>query len=363
MADATVRFFPVGNGDCTLLQVGDTRVLIDFSPRLRSGDAHYDVEDMRRGLLPLLRRPDGRHVVDAFLITHPDKDHVLDAGEVLHLGPPSDYDASGGKAFIDEIIYVPASFEASSSELSKDAKLVLAEIERRLQSDSSSGNMVSALIGPRGTDPGADRIFSAGDVITRFGTLGSDARLSGMVYAPRGVLDPKDRNDVSGVVQFRITPTGTVNPVRVVIGGDAPHEVWEDIYRSGDLDDFRYDLFLAPHHCSWSAFGDSSEEDPSEEVVQLFSTCQEDAKVVASSYFIDIELTPPHPKAAGIYKEIVGASNFYCTGEYPSRDELQPIIFEITGYGIAELPPDEPSPGDSSAKAAPFIRRTPQKYG
>lgn len=363
MADATVRFFPVGNGDCTLLWVGDTRILIDLSPRLESGDPHYDVEETREALLPLLKRDDGRYVLDGFLVTHPHKDHVLEADELLHLGPPDEYDAGKEKIFVEEVIYAPASFDAVMEHLSEDAQALLDEIKRRLGEDSSAGNMITALIGPKGEDPGADRVLTAGESIETFGVTGSDSRVSATVYAPRGVLDPDDRNDVSAVVQFRVTPSGSVNPVRIVIGGDAPWKVWEDIRDEEEMDEFKFDLLLAPHHCSWSVFAESSDQEASEKVVALFNECQDEAKIVSSSFPIDIDSAPPSEKAADVYKGIVGEDNFYCTGEYPEREDLAPIVFEISGYGVSELPPDEEDKGDRGAEAATLIRSTPQKYG
>lgn len=359
MSDATIRFFPVGNGDCTLLTVGETRILIDLSPRILSGDPHYDVEEMRDELVELTER-DGRFVVNAFLISHADRDHVYKAEELLHLGAPDDYEPVDKKIFVEEIIYVPASFEAQKEGLSSDAKGVLSEIERRLDADSSEGNQVTALIGPNGEDPGADRVFSVGDVITSFGTGASDERLSAMVYAPRGVLDPEDRNEVSAVVQFAIT-VGTVDPVRIILGGDAPYEVWEDIYENESLDDFKYDLMLAPHHCSWSVFGESGKDDPSEKVVNLFKKCHSDAKVVSSSFAINSERTPPSEEAAEIYRGIVGEDDFFCTGEHPSTEEHLPIVFEISDSGVQES--GEKRRGKGGGGAAALIRRTPQRYG
>lgn len=365
MTDATIRFFPVGNGNCTLLWVGETRILIDLSPRIKSGDPHFDVDETREALLPLVRRSDGRHVVDAFILSHPDKDHLLDAEELLHLGLPDEYDSDREKMLVEEIIYAPASFDAVSDELSEDGQAVQREIERRLESDERAGNKVTALLGKDDEDPGADRAIFAGDTIESFGVSGSDDRISALVYAPRSVLDPANRNEVSAVIQLRVTPSGTVNPVRIILGGDAPREVWEDIHAEEDLEEFKYDLLLTPHHCSWSVFADSSDEAASVKVVELFEHRQEEAKVVASSFAIHIDRTPPSENAAAIYKHIVGEANFYCTGEYPDGDALEPIVFEITDYGVSLLPSTEGNPGDVGETAAVTgaIRRTPQKYG
>lgn len=363
MSDATIRFFPVGNGDCTLLWIGETRILVDLSPRIQKGDPHYDVDETRDALLPLLKRDDGRYVVEAFSLTHPDKDHLLFAEDLLHLGAPSEYDPASRKIFVEEIIYVPASFDAVDQELADDGKAVLREIERRLESDTTAGNLVSALLRTQDSDPGADRLFSVGDIINSFGASSSDGRLSALIYGPRATPDPQDRNDLSSIMQFRVTPTGSVSPVRIILGGDAPWEAWEDIHDKEDADEFTYDLLLAPHHCSWSAFAESSDDEASEKVVELFRHRQDEAKVVASSFAIKTDIKPPSEKAASIYKDIVGEANFYCTGEYPQEDELQPIVFEISSYGVSELPPDKKGGGSKSAAATTVIRRTPQKYG
>ncbi len=361
MADATIRFFPVGNGDCTLLWVGETRILVDLSPRILKGDPHYDVDETREALLPLVKRDDGRYVVEAFSLTHPDKDHLLYAEELLHLGAPDDYDPTSEKILVEEIIYVPASFDELDQELSADGEAMQREIDRRLGCDGTAGNLVSALLRAKDVTPGADRTFSVGDFIDSFGASTSDPRLSARVYGPRATPDPQCRNDLSSIMQFRVTPAGSVSPVRIMLGGDAPWEAWEDIHDNEDLEEFTYDLMLAPHHCSWSAFAESSEEEASKKVVEVFKHKQDQAKVVASSLAINIDRTPPSEKAADIYKDIVGQSNFYCTGEYPTEGDLQPIVFEISSDGV--LPPETKDREIESAAAATLIRRTPQKYG
>ncbi len=363
MSDATIRFFPVGNGDCTLLWVGETRVLVDLSPRIKRGDPHFDVDETRDALLPLVKRDDGRYVIETFSLTHPDKDHLLYAEDLLHLGAPDEYDPESGRILVEEIIYVPASFDAVDQELSGDGKAIQREIDRRLGCDGTAGNVVSALLRPQDASPAADRVFSVGDIIGSFGASISDTRLSALVYGPRATLDPQCRNDLSSIMQFRVTPAGSVSPVRLLLGGDAPWEAWEDIHDNEDQEGFTYDLMLAPHHCSWSAFAASSDDEASKKVVELFEHRQDEAKVVASSFAIKTEVRPPSEKAADIYKNIVGDSNFYCTGEYPQEDELQPIVFEITSYGVKELPPETGEKGGEGAAVASLIRRTPQKYG
>lgn len=367
--NCSVRFFPVGNGDCSLLIVGETRILVDLSPRIKSGDPHYDLEGTREALLPLVQRTDGRYEVNAFVSTHPHKDHLLEADELLHLGHPDDYEPSDEKIFVEEIIYAPASFAAVDDELQEDAEALQHEIDRRIAAGNQSGNMVSALIGPDDTEPGCDRSFKAGEEIDSFGVTGSDEGVSAFVYAPRGALDPQDRNEVCAVLQFRVTPSGSVSPIRILFGGDSPWEVWESIHAEEDLDAFTFDLLLAPHHCSHSVFAESSEDEASSKVIDLFEHKQDQAKIVSSSFAIDSDKTPPSPQAAAIYKEIADSSNFYCTGQYPDENQLKPIVFEITEDGVDLVPPDDDE-SDATGRSASVrsagtaaVRRTPQRYG
>lgn len=74
---AKITFFPVGNGDTTLLELESGRtVLIDVNIRAAADDPDDDTPDVAKMLRNRLK-PDseGRLYVDAFLLSHPDKDH------------------------------------------------------------------------------------------------------------------------------------------------------------------------------------------------------------------------------------------------------------------------------------------------
>src|SRR5437762_9341727 len=45
-------------------------------------------------------------------------------------------------------------------------------------------------------------------------------------------------------------------PNRLLFGGDAGAAIWSKILRRSDKDTLQWDLFLAPHHCSWSFFSE-----------------------------------------------------------------------------------------------------------
>ena len=73
---AKILFFPVGNGDMTLIVFESSRkLLIDMKIRAAADDPDDDTPDVAelRGLLT--RDAEGRLYIDALLINHPDQDH------------------------------------------------------------------------------------------------------------------------------------------------------------------------------------------------------------------------------------------------------------------------------------------------
>lgn len=67
---AKITFLAVGQGDCTVIQQGDTAILVDVGPKSREG---FDAGS--RIVLPRLRAL-GVNNVPLIFITHPDGDHI-----------------------------------------------------------------------------------------------------------------------------------------------------------------------------------------------------------------------------------------------------------------------------------------------
>src|SRR5690606_38861504 len=90
---ASLTFFPVSNGDMTLIRLenGQT-ILIDVNIR-GAADAEDDgTPDVGSDLRERLTRDDeGRIYVDAFLLSHPDQDHITGLRNHFHLGPLDDW--------------------------------------------------------------------------------------------------------------------------------------------------------------------------------------------------------------------------------------------------------------------------------
>lgn len=75
---AKITFLAVGQGDCTVIQQGDTAILVDVGPKSREG---FDAGS--RIVLPRLRAL-GVTNVPLIFITHPDGDHIGGLRAVFH---------------------------------------------------------------------------------------------------------------------------------------------------------------------------------------------------------------------------------------------------------------------------------------
>src|SRR5436305_15165369 len=95
MSTTKITFFPVGNGDMTLICLGDnagTTILIDCNIRAAADDPDDDTRDVAKDLRDRLRRDSkGRPFVDAFLTTHPDADPCRGAEQPSHPAAETSY--------------------------------------------------------------------------------------------------------------------------------------------------------------------------------------------------------------------------------------------------------------------------------
>ena len=114
--NAKITFFPVGNGDMTLVVMeAGLRVLIDANIRAAADDPDDDTPDAASLLRERLSRDgDRRLYVDTLLVTHPDKDHCTGLRKHFHLGPPDTWSATADKIFIREIWSSPMVFRRAS---------------------------------------------------------------------------------------------------------------------------------------------------------------------------------------------------------------------------------------------------------
>lgn len=393
----TITFFPVDNGDMTLLKLGDTSsstLLIDVNIRLDADDQNNDdVRDVAKDLRDCLRKDEnGRPYVDAFLLSHPDEDHCRGLDRHFHLGPLADYpdddkDYAEKRIVIREIWSSPLVFRRASKShaLCDDAKAFNREARRRVQVNRDSDFIVAH--GDRIQIMGEDIDGKTDDLgtITRkvgtpFNTIAGSysAFFSAFLLGPIEAQDEEDKeellakNQSSVIINFTLAADmATLDGAKFLTGGDAEVYIWEQQWARHKHQStvLEYDLLQAPHHCSWRTLSYDSWSDCGEEAVvnadarKALSQTRPSAIIVASCKPIKNDNDdPPCIRAKREYVDITKAvdGSFYATGEHPKEGAVEPLVFTVGSDGI--VPPPKRSAG---AKAAGIIgaARTPMPHG
>jgi len=385
MSDASITYFPVGNGDTILVRLTDSSsIMIDCNitedSRDTSDETRYDVHNH---LLNVLKKDKSNYpYVNAFILTHPDQDHCRGFIETFYTGDPAKYgDSHREKGFIriDELWFTPRLFSRAEKELCEDAKAFRREAKRRMEiyrskSDArnQSGNRLRIIGYSDSPDlAGLESIISVpGTAINLInGSVKKD--FSFFIHAPfKEDTDSLwgERNLTSLVLQARFNVDNEADAGLVFFGGDAGCEVWEAILDRSREETLKWDIFTAPHHCSWSFFSREPYKDnktPSEKCIELLKKKRQGAIVVASCKPIkNDDDNPPHYAAQQEYMKIVGekGKKFYATMEYPDEKKPLPLQFEISKNGPVKIDPSRSSAIASSA-AIQSVVGSPQTYG
>jgi hypothetical protein len=357
---ASITFFPVGNGDMTLIRLdNDQTILVDMHVRAAAEDEDDDTPDVMGELRQRLKRDaNGRLYVDAFLLSHPDRDHICGLETHFHLGPPSDWDEDEDKILIREMWSSPLVFRRASKDEVEvdDAKAWWAEARRRVKLFREIGFATGE--GDRILIMGEDRDGKTDDisdiVVPAGAAFSAASRISGGAFEARllGPLPPSDdeeeeeilsKNGSSVILRFSLAGGGYADKCRFLTGGDAGVAIWERIWNEyGDTnsDWLTYDVLLAPHHCSWrslsyDSYSDYGEDaEVCEEARSALSQTRKGAIVVASSKHIDPEdADPPSDRAKREYVDILGSEDrFICVADFWD-DEDRPLEYEVKSSG------------------------------
>ena len=383
---AKVTFFPVANGDMTLIQTGFGRnILIDMNIRAAADDPDDDTPDVAAMLRERLTRDhQDRLYVDALVLSHPDKDHCSGLAKHFHLGAPADWSKQDDKIFVRELWSSPLVFRRASKRhaLCDDAKAFNREARRRV------GRFREA----RGLVDDGDRILILGEdeggktddlkqivvpTNQEFSAVNGqyDDTMTARLLGPLPKVDDDDeevltKNNSSTVIQFSLAGGGVADRCRFLTGGDTEVVIWErlwDTHRNSDW--LSYDVLLVPHHCSWHSLSHDSWSDLGEdaEVNQdarnALSQARGGAVIVASSKPIkDDDDDPPCVRAKREYEKIAGdvRGQFRCVGEHPSESSPSVTVVEIDHNGpklrvaIAAV---------ASARGSAHVGRQPIRHG
>ena len=357
---ARIFFFPVGNGDMTLLKTETGHsILIDINIR-EPDDGIPDVAQKLRDILE--RDGNDRLYVDAFLLSHPEQDHCRGLTEYFHLGPPDEWSKTDDKILIREVWSSPIVFRRASKnfDLCEDAEAFTAEARRRVRafredpSKVNDGNRILILAEDEDgkTDDLNHIVIKVGDVFSVInGSV--DRSMQARLLAPLPAEDDEDEeiftmNNSSTILQISLTGGGVRDKCSFLTAGDAEVEIWEKLWEHhcNNCEYLSYDILQSPHHCSWHSLSHDSwselrkKAEVSESARNALSQARSGATIVASSKpIVDDDDDPPCIGAKWEYEAIVEevSGTFECVGEHPSEDNANVLEFEITADGVRKL--------------------------
>lgn len=362
--NGTVTFFPVGNGDMTLIELESGRtLLIDINIR----EVTDGVRDVAKDLRARLKEDaSGRPYVDAFLLSHPDQDHCRGLRDHFHLGPLADYKEVGEdedpKIVIREMWSSPIVFRRAVRKdghgLCKDAKAWKAEAKRRVavfrdKGSATSGDRIQILGEDEDgkTDDLSAILVEACETITKIdGAIDKTFEALLIAPKPKGTDEEEERrskNNSSVIANISIASGDEADACKFLTGGDAEVEIWERVWddHKETVADLEYDLLQTPHHCSWHSLSEDSWRDMGEDAKvsrkarRALGQARDGAYIVASSNVIaDDENDPPCVRAEREYKAIAkeAEGKFVNTASHPSTADPEPMEFQVSKGGITQ---------------------------
>lgn len=367
-----ISFFAVGNGDMTLIRLGDaaeTTILVDCNIRAAADDPEDETPDVAGDLRKKLKRDSkGRPYVDVFLLSHPDQDHCRGLEKHFHLAAPSEYADDKKtdpekKIMIGEIWSSPIVFRRASKNhtLCADALAFQGEAKRRVRK-ARAAQFSGIGLGDRILILGEDedgKTDDLGPILVKIdqdfskvnGAMNNLFKARLLAPLPKSNEEKEEeelnKNHSSVVLNIELADTAARKTVKsVLMGGDAEVLIWEQLWDKHGKNPqvLSYDLMLTPHHCSWHSLSHDSRTDLGDKAKVSPSAksalCQirEEGFIIASSCPIkDDDSDPPCHAAKVEYEGIANGAKgqFACTEEQSGSDAV-PIEFNISDGKLAK---------------------------
>ena len=339
-----ISFFPVGNGDTTLIEADSKTIITDVHYRNDADDDEEPEYDFSSDIQEACFKSKRKYCLSLFVLTHPDKDHLGGFPKLFYCGDPAKYADRTVKddklILIEEIWISPYAAKPNPENETEASKPVLKEIQRRLnlkENQEVDGNRI--------------RILEAKDSTIMIKKFSSN--IEGHLLAPTKTesevpkADPKEApnstNDTSLVIRWSINVDGGLN--NILLGGDATVEIWDRIWKSHkrNTDNLSWHILLTPHHCSQGAIARKNDEDKydySDDALSALGVVNGDGFIVASSKQIKRnDDNPPSWEAKQKYLGILKNNN---AKNYESRflnpdthkdDKPEPVVFDLTKSG------------------------------
>ena len=368
---ATLTFFPVGNGDMSLIETASgNKILIDCN--IRDGDEYPDVLSQLKE--KLTRDDEGRLYIDLFIWTHPDEDHCRGIETHFHLAPSGDWSEKADKIFVKGIWASPLVYKRASKNhiLCDDAKALNKEVKRRINfyndqpDDVVDGEHVMIL-----TESEDDKTDDIPDIVitldeqTRTVNGKNDETFKCRILgpSPKSDLDEEEdnlgKNHSSVIANMELSSSSGffATKANFLFGGDAEVVCWEHLWQRLDssfliayTDWLNYDILLAPHHCSWrslshDSWSDCKAKDEKAEVSKdahnALSQAKSEAFIISSSKtIVDDDNDPPCIGAKQEYQKITDDvdGKFKCVDDHKSKGNNIPFVINIEDDGKKIIP-------------------------
>lgn len=324
MSHPSVTFFQVGNGNFTLIQVGDANIVVDIN-----GTKEEESEEGKTplGMLqPLLPEEDGALQLDVLCITHGDVDHCGGFAEFQE-------EMDEGRLIIGEIWHpnYDRTLVTEEEDLPEDYLKLHEEVMRRREAEGGEYGDVEVALTARNTEEDA---FVAVEKPDSF-----FMKVLSPYIKDEGDID-WDVNDVSLVLNLEIKGLSILFP------GDSSAKTWQEriipyTLRKDEMGDWaEADFLIASHHGSYSFFGEDRDEvreaDPHPDNYEALDYVEPDCLIVLSEKRFPITRDesgkkPPHYAAYKWYHK------WFRDNRGVSEEDTHPEQFKYTADGHIRL--------------------------
>lgn len=356
---AILTFYPLGNADCTRIDLRDGRkILVDYADMRNPADAGNACIDLPTALDEDLRSAK-RDYFDVVMFTHLDEDHTKRAGDFFHFERFASRQGTG-RIKMNEL-WVPAAAltEEGSAD---DAQIVRQEARHRF----IEGKGIRVFSRPerlrdfctRNNIKLEDRmhlITDAGKLVRGFDDLNAAGGIEIFIHNPMAWRlndrEVEERNEDAVVFQTVFREGG--KDTRVLFASDVNDETLGHIVQTsknhGNEERLRWHVFKIPHHCSYKSLNSADKgvdkTVPTEDVRWL---CEDQAEprgiMISTSESIpgkgserDKDIQPPHRQAAAYYQDVVATidGQFEVTMENSPRRNPKACQISITAAGAS----------------------------
>lgn len=355
---ATIKFYPVGNGDTSqIILENGKRILMDYRHLKKTENGDGPEINLKTHLTKELKDA-GRDSFDVVAFTHADTDHIENSTEFFELWHAAKY--QGDDRIKIDTLWVPAAMvleTGTNSQQSSEFVIWRQEARYRLKEGKgirvfSKPEKLKGWLEENGLTLESRRhlITDAGQLAPEF-DIGTDG-VEFFCHSPfiKHVDEGDDlRNAASLIFNVRFRKNGTDYDYLAV--GDSEWSVLEDIVTTtkahGNMDRLAWDLYNIPHHCSYLALSDEKgefETTPKPLVEELLLLGKEGAYLVSSSYpILDTKegrerTQPPHiqaKKCYETYRRKTEGAKFLVTMEEPNATRPEPLEFKVDNQGLS----------------------------